>query len=122
MVPKPMKNHLIPDNHRPISLLNTMSKIIERLILIKLSSYTKNRCEQHAFRAGHSTTTQLITLVDDLTRKSHEKEKTVAVFLDVAKAFDRVWHQGLIYKLLNGNILHSLVKTHFLKIELSKSK
>lgn len=110
MIPKPMKNHLIPDNHRPISLLNTLSKIFERIILIKLNSYTKIRSEQHAFRAGHSTTTQLITLVDDLTRKSHGKEKTVAVFLDVAKAFDRVWHQGLIYKLMNANIPHPLVK------------
>lgn len=110
MIPKPMKNHLIPENHRPISLLNTMSKIFERIILTKLSSYTKIRHEQHAFRAGHSTTTRLITLVDDLTKKQCDKEKTVAVFLDVAKAFDRVWHQGLIYKLLLENIPHPLVK------------
>jgi len=110
MIPKPTKNNLIPDNHRPISLLNTLSTIFERLILIKLNSYAKVRNEQHAFRAGHSTTTQLIALVDDLTQKSHEKEKTVTVFLDVAKAFDRVWNQGLIHKLLNANIPHPLVK------------
>ncbi|KAL4131086.1 hypothetical protein QTP88_008435 [Uroleucon formosanum] len=76
----------------------------------KLRSYTKIRNEQNAFRTGHSTTTQLITLVDNLTKKLSEKEKTVAVFLDMAKAFDRVWHQGLIHKLLLTNIPHLLVK------------
>lgn len=110
MIPKPMKNHLIPENHRPISLLNTMSKIFERIILTKLINHTKIRKEQHAFRTSHSTTTQLITLVDDLKKNQSKKEKTVAVFLDVAKAFDRVWHQGLIHKLLLANIPHSLIK------------
>ncbi|CAI6347818.1 unnamed protein product [Macrosiphum euphorbiae] len=109
MIPKPMKNHQMPDNHRPISLLNTMSKIFERIILRKLNIHVKTRCEQHAFRTGHSTITQLITLTDDLNQRSQKGEKTVAVFLDVAKAFDRVWHEGLIHKLTLSNVPHSLI-------------
>lgn len=66
MIPKPGKNHLKPENYRPISLLNTMSKIFEKLILQRLKRHIQPRKEQHAFRSGHSTTTQLITLMDDL--------------------------------------------------------
>lgn len=110
MIPKPMKNHLLPENHRPISLLNTMAKIFEKIILKKLTTHLKIRKEQHAFRPGHSTTTQLVTLVDDLTQKSQAKQKTVAVFLDVAKAFDRVWHQGLIHKLMRADVPLPVVK------------
>lgn len=105
-----MKNHLIPDNHRPISLLNTISKIFERIILTKISSYTQIRHEQHAFHAGHFATTQLITLVDDLTKKQSEKEKNSGRFLGRGESVRRVRHQGLIYKLLLANIPHPLVK------------
>uniref|UniRef100_A0A2S2NK85 RNA-directed DNA polymerase from mobile element jockey n=1 Tax=Schizaphis graminum TaxID=13262 RepID=A0A2S2NK85_SCHGA len=87
-----------------------MSKVFERIILSRLKYLINIRNEQHAFRTGHSTTTQLITLIDDLTSKTQEGEKTVAVFLDVAKAFDRVWHQGLIYKLMTTNVPLPLIK------------
>ena len=109
MIPKPTKNQQTPDNHRPISLLNTMSQIFERIILRKLNIHIKTRHDQHAFRTGNSSTTLLITLTDDLNQRSQKREKTVAVFLDVVKAFDRVWHQGLIHKLTLSNVPHPLI-------------
>jgi len=42
---------------------------------------------------------QLVNLVDQLTTNSNNNLRTAAVFLDVEKAFDRVWHPGLLYKL-----------------------
>lgn len=48
----------------------------------------------------HSIVTQLVNLTDKLTINANNRHTTGAVFLDVEKAFDRVWHQGLLNKLL----------------------
>lgn len=81
MISKPRKDHQILENHRPISLLNSMSKILEKFILYHLKKHTKIRPEQHAFHEGYSTTTQLITLVDELTRKNTKGKKLPRFFL-----------------------------------------
>ncbi|KAL4143226.1 hypothetical protein QTP88_005583 [Uroleucon formosanum] len=99
MIPKPGKNHSIPENHRPISLLSTISKVYEKIILKTLRIYIKPRAEQHAFREDHSTTTQLFHLFKEIKNNQKQKKYTAATFLDMKKAFDRVWHDGLIYKL-----------------------
>lgn len=67
MIPKLRKDHQKPENHRPISLLTSMSKILEKIILQKLKLYIKPYPEQYAFRECHSTTTQLTTLLSELT-------------------------------------------------------
>lgn len=99
MIPKPHKDHSLPINHRPISLLNTISKVFEKILLTFLKKYIRPREEQHAFRHGHSTTTQLTKLIDDLVCNTNNNKHTAAIFLDMEKAFDRVWHDGLIHKL-----------------------
>ncbi|CAI6364321.1 unnamed protein product [Macrosiphum euphorbiae] len=111
MIPKPGKNKSDPANHRPISLLNTMSKLFEILILKRLKSYVSPfiRPEQYAFRPEHSTTIQLTKLVDDLAITFNRKERTAAIFLDFEKAFDKVWHQGVLYKLLTLSVPVQLV-------------
>lgn len=112
MIPKPFKVHSTPNNYRPISLLTTLSKVFEKILLTHLQKYLKPREEQHAFRHGHSTTTQLVKLTDDLVTKFNNKNHTAAIFLDMEKAFDRVWHHGLIHK------LHTMsnTPTHLVKI------
>lgn len=87
-----------------------MGKIFERIIFRKISTRLNIREEQHAFRKGHSINTQLITVVYNLSKSTNERKKMIAVFLGVAKAFDRVWHQGLIHKLIHSNILYHIVK------------
>ena len=57
------------------------------------------RDEQFGFRPRHGTSLQLARLVERITRNFGEKRLTDAVFLDVAKAFDTVWIDGLLYKL-----------------------
>lgn len=115
MIPKAGKNPKIPSNHRPISLLNTMAKVFETLLLNRLKIYTTPiiRAEQFGFRAQHSTTLQLINFIDELVIDFNKAIKTAAILLDVEKAFDRVWHQGLIYKLLELEIPLQLTNTIF---------
>lgn len=111
MLPKPGKCPTIPINHRPISLLNTLSKVFERLLLTRLNFHTshKIRPEQYGFRRQHSTTLQLVNVLDEIITKKNHRLKTVAVLLDVEKAFDKVWHPGLIFKLIALGIPAQLV-------------
>ena len=69
------------------------------------------RNEQFGFRPEHSTSLQLARLVERITRNFGEKGLTGAVFLDVAKAFDTVWIDGLLYKITLLNFPSYLVHT-----------
>jgi hypothetical protein len=68
------------------------------------------RDEQFGFRTKHSTALQLARLVVRVSRNFDEKRLTGAVFLDVAKAFDTVCVDGLLYKPTNLNFPSYLVK------------
>ena len=67
-------------------------------------------CHQHGFRAGHSCTTQLLELMEDFTDFYEEEVPFDCIYLDFAKAFDRVPHQRLLTKVYNlgirGNIFN----------------
>jgi hypothetical protein len=113
--PKPGKDPSLPASYRPISLLDTIGKLFERILLSRLLREV-DRCgilrdEQFGFRAKHSTTLQLARLVERVTRNFEEKRLTGVVFLDVAKAFDTVWVDGLLYKLILLDFPSYLVKT-----------
>jgi hypothetical protein len=69
------------------------------------------RDEQFGFRPKHSTSLQLARLVVRIARNFGEKRLTGAIFLDVDKAFDTVWIDGLLYKLTLINLPSYLVHT-----------
>jgi len=69
------------------------------------------RDEQFGFRPRHSTSLQLACLVGRITRNVGGKRVTGAVFLDVAKAFDTVWIDGIVYKLTLLNFPSYIVHT-----------
>ncbi|GBM46000.1 RNA-directed DNA polymerase from mobile element jockey [Araneus ventricosus] len=111
---KPGKDPTVPDSYRPISLLPTFSKIAEHCILIRLNEHLEvNNVlipEQFGFRKNLSTTHQLLRVTEYIAEGFSNKQKTGAVFLDIQKAFDRVWQDALIYKLINYNTPNYLIK------------
>ena len=111
-IPKPGKDLKLPVNYRPIALLSSLSKIYERLILTHLQNILRDkiRPEQFAFRPEHSTTHQLTKLTHQLSQNFNNNINTASIFLDVEKAFDRVWHAGLLYKLSQLNIPTEIIK------------
>lgn len=100
LIPKPDKNHLFPQNWRPISLTNSASKILERIFLERFLPITENFIpkEQFGFVKQHSTEQQLARLAENATNGLQFNKSTGLVLLDIEKAFDKVWHEGLIYK------------------------
>jgi hypothetical protein len=96
------KDPALSSPYRPINLLDVFGKLFERILLARIlrevSERGLMRDEQFGFRPRHSTSLQLARLVERITRNFGEKRLTGAVSFDVAKAFDTVWIDGLLYK------------------------
>ena len=100
----PKKGDLsIVSNHRPISLLNSEDKVIERLVFKHLYNHLRDNnilsSLQSGFIPGDSTVNQLTYLYNVFCQALDEGKEVRAVFCDISKAFDRVWHSGLLLKL-----------------------
>ena len=100
-------------NYRPISLLPCISKVFEKILFEHIYTYLKannliNR-HQSGFTPGDSTINQLIAICNNIHKSLDVNDEVLAVFLDLSKAFDKVWHKGLLYKLelcgITGNLL-----------------
>ena len=64
---------------------------------------------QSGFLTGHSTVYQLISLYHQLVQSFDNKSQTCVIFCDISKAFDRVWHKGLVFKLKQNGIRGQLL-------------
>lgn len=92
-----------PGNFRPISLLPTLSKIIERLVRGRMLSFLNANGVlspvQYGFQSGMGTSDAVFSLLDDLYLQLNAGEAAAAVFCDLSKAFDCVSHRVLLKKL-----------------------
>ncbi|GJQ79625.1 hypothetical protein Trydic_g16466 [Trypoxylus dichotomus] len=114
MIPKPGESHNWPQNYRPISFLPVMGKIADRIILTRLRKETDDLdviagC-QFGFCREDSTSHQVLRLVEHIKEGFNRRECTGAVFLYIAKGFDKVWHQGLLLKMHRAGISKAMVK------------
>lgn len=103
MIPKPGKPAHEVASYRPISLLPIMSKLFEKLLIKRIKPILEDRNlipdYQFGFREKHSTIDQVHRITNIIEKTLEEKKVCSTVFLDVAQAFDKVWHDGLMYKL-----------------------
>lgn len=103
MIPKPGKPENMITSYRPISLLPAFSKLFERLFKKRLSPVLKDinviPDHQFGFRQNHGTPEQCHRVVKKIRECLENKLYCSSVFLDVKQAFDRVWHEGLLFKL-----------------------
>ena len=98
-----------------VSLLPCISKICEKSVFIRLYNFLNEvgffYHLQSGFRPGDSTVMQLIYIVDKIVNAALERWNEVrGVLLDISKAFDRVWHKGLLAKLEKLGISDSLYR------------
>ena len=101
-------------NYRPISVLNIISKIIERAVHDQLYDFLI-KCNilnpaQSGFRSNHSTHSTLLDVSDYILQNMNEGRATAAIFLDLRKAFDTINHQILFSKLHDYGIKNNTLK------------
>ena len=101
-------------SYRPISLLPTMSKVLEKIVHSRLNRFEKANNilidEQFGFREKHSTVQQVTRIVNDVSTNFNRELVTVMLLLDIEKAFDTVWIEGLINKLMKQKYPPILIK------------
>ena len=108
MIPKPGKINTLSINYRPISLLEVPGKVFEKIINKRLIEYWtehgKINEQQFGFRPHRGTLHAIALATEKLAINLSVKSRTSLVLRDVSKAFDRVWHDGLRFKILNSNV------------------
>ena len=91
------------DNYRPVSLTSQICKVVESVIrdemVNHLDKHNLIRDSQHGFRKGYSCTTNLLTFLENVTEEINNNHSVDTIYLDLAKAFDKVPHQHFISKL-----------------------
>ena len=103
-------------NYRPISLLPICEKIFEKLIFDYIYEHLCNNRlitpNQSGFRPSDSTINQLLSITHNIYEgfEMEPSRETRAVFLDISKAFDKVWHESLLFKLKRNGIGRTLLE------------
>ena len=89
--------------YRPISLTCILCKIMEHIIASNLMKHLESNNIlydlQHGFRSSRSCETQLTSFIQELAKNNSDKIQTDVIVMDFAKAFDKVPHKRLLYKL-----------------------
>ena len=97
-------------NYGPISLLPICGKLFEKIIFDELYTRLQENNllspKQYGFRTGDSTINQLLSITNEIpvAFDQYPTRESLAVFLDISKASDIVWHEGLISKLKSNGI------------------
>ena len=100
-------------NYRPVSLLNIVSKVFEKNIFKRLYQHCINHNlltpKNSGFRKKDGTINQLIFLVHNIHEAMDANKDVCMVFLDQSRAFDRIWHKGLLLKLRNIGLSRNFI-------------
>ena len=100
-------------NYRLVSLLPICGKILERIMFNEMfESFIENKlisASQSGFKPGDSCINQLLSISHEIYSSFDEGLEVRSVFLDISKALDKVWHDGIIFKLTQNGISENLL-------------
>ena len=103
-LPKVKKNPEYMDNKRGLTLSNTTEKLMEKVILNRISTELPFTEAQAGARKGRSTTDQVFALKTLLNQRKSEGKTTYLAFLDIEKAYDKAWKAGVMLSLWRKGI------------------
>ena len=132
MLIKPDKPPSQTTSYQPISLLSAIMKLFERVIEKRLRKHLEDNGSfskyQSGFRKSKSTNNHLFHLSQTIMESLNWGEHVIAAFLDVEKAFENIWHNGLRYKIyqldlppsyVGGSLIFLLEESYRLKLKVS---
>ena len=116
-IPKPNKDHSFPLNYRPVSLTSCLCKLLEKMVNRRLVWFLEEGKHineaQSGFRRNRSTTDCLVQFECDVRNAISRRDHTIAVYFDLAKAYDMTWRHGILRRLheqgLRGNMPKMIV-------------
>ena len=104
------------NSYRSVSILPICAKVFEKLIFNSVYKYLEEQkllsADQSGFRENDSCVNQLLSIVLNIYSAfdAYPTLESRGVFLDMSKAFDKVWHEGLIFKLKSMGISEALLE------------
>ena len=111
---KPDKDIMLTDSYRPISLLPCIPKLLEKIINKRLNFHLESNFKlsssQNGFRKRLSTIDQIAKLENCIRTTYIERKICLVIFIDLSKAYDTIWHAGLIYKLQQSGLKGKILK------------
>ena len=114
LIPKTGKDPHSATNYRPISLLEVPGKILERIINYRLKTHLENTdahyFNQFGFRPQRGTHQALAIITEQIAQYKNDNGQCRVILRDTSKAFDKVWHIGLKYKILHLNLSTTIEK------------
>ena len=100
-------------NYRPVSLLPICGKTFERLLFNEMFRFFLDNklisTNQSGFKPGDSCMNQLLSITHEIYKSFDDGLEVRSVFLDISKAVDKVWHEGVIFKLNQNGISGDLL-------------
>jgi hypothetical protein len=94
-------------------LTSCIGKVVERVIVKRLVDFLESNNvlikQQSGFRRGRSTHDNLLFMTQKITECLARGKNCLGIFFDIAKAFDKVWHKGLICKMIDAKLPRYIV-------------
>ena len=102
MIPKKRTSN-DPSKYRPISVTSCLGKILERIVRNRLYKYLEENnlicLQQSGFRTHRRTADNLVFMTQKISETFNRKKKVCSLFFDISQAFDKTWHNGILYKM-----------------------
>ena len=115
LILKPGKDPTKPSSYRPITLLEIPGKILERIVNERIQGYAERNSKYHpnqfGFRKGRGTETAIMKIYETVALNQRDQGQCNLICRDIEKAFDKVWHGGMKFKIHNLGLPSILVRT-----------